>query len=186
MHKRAWKIKKRTKDHGHNLKRTCAEIRYDLKNDRTKNGMIWRTKGRKLTWQESKMKGTWKEDQKENETNGKGNQRNIRRTWKNKRKGGKLNKVNVKQRYDWRKWKDHGRKWKETDRRIKTHERNVNRNEREMARTRKKMLLYECIFVCFNIQKYKLWPPGWPRSCIPNILSVRIWTWHGGTMKGYG
>ena len=24
------------------------------------------------------------------------------------------------------------------------------------------------------------------RSCIPNILSVRIWTWHAGTMKGYG
>ena len=150
--------------------------------------MIWRKKGRKLTWQESKMKGTWKEDQKENETNGKGNQRNIRRTWKNKRKGGKLNKVNVKQRYDWRKWKDHGRKWlRETDRRIKTHERNVNRNEREMARTRKEMLLYVCIFICFlsNIHTYKLWSPWWLRSCIPNILSVRIWTWHGGTMKEY-
>ena len=46
-----------------------------LKNDRTykKNGMTWRTKGRKLKWQESKMKGTWKEDQKEKETNRKGN-----------------------------------------------------------------------------------------------------------------
>ena len=92
---------KRTKDHEHNGRK------FDmiLKNDRTykKNGMTWRKKGRKLKWQESKMKGTWKEDEKENETNGKGNQRNIRRTWKNKRKGGKLNKVNVKQRYDWRK-----------------------------------------------------------------------------------
>ena len=87
--------------------------------------------------------------------------------------------------YDWRKWKEHGRKWKETDRRIKTHERNVNRNEREMARTRQEMFLYLCIYF-FNIHTYKLWPPWWPRSCIPNILSVRIWTWHGGTMKGYG
>ena len=34
-------------------------------------------KGRKLKWQESKMKGTWKEDQKEKETNGK---REIRGT----------------------------------------------------------------------------------------------------------
>ena len=30
-------------------------------------------KGRKLKWQESKMKGTWQEDQKKKETNRKGN-----------------------------------------------------------------------------------------------------------------
>jgi len=137
------------------------------------------------------MKGTWKKDEKENETNGKGNQRNIRRTWRNRRKGGTLNKMNVKQRYDWWKWKEHGRKWKKTDRKIKTHERNVNRNEREMARTRKDVFLYLCIIYIYIFffqysHTYKLWPQWWPRSCIPNILSVRIWTWHGGTMKGYG
>ena len=174
---------KRTKDYEHILKPTCTEI----KKDRTykENGKTWRKKETKLKWQESKMIGTWKEDEKENETNGKGNQRNIRRTWKNKRKGGKWNKMNGKQRYDWRKWKEHGRKWKETDRRIKTHARNVNRNEREMARTRKDMFLYVCVLDFSNIHTYKLWPPWWPRSCIPKILSVRFWTWHGGTMKGY-
>ena len=146
-------------------------------NDRTykENGMTWRKKGRKLKLPESKMKGTWKGDEKENETNGKGNQRNIRRTWKNIRKGGKLNKVNVRQRYDWRKWKKHGRKWKDTDR----------RNEREMARTRKELLLYVCILDFFHFHTYKVWPPRWPRSRIPNSLSVRFWAWHEGTMKGY-
>ena len=178
---------KRTKDYEHNLKRICAEIRYDFKQwqDIQGNGMTWRKKGRKLKWLECKLKGTWKEDEKENETNGKGNQRNIRWTWKNKRKGGKFNKVNVKQRYDWRKWKVHGSKWKETDRRIKTHERNATRNEREMARTRKETFLCGCVFDFFQIHTYKMGPPWWPRSCIPNSLSVRFWTWHGGTMKGY-
>ena len=139
---------KRTKDYEHNFRRTCAEIRYDFKQWQDIQGKRndLKEKGRKLKWQESRMKGTWKEDEKENEANGKGNQRNTRRTWKNKRKGGKLNKMNAKQRYDWRKWKEHGRKWKETDRRISTHERNVTRNEREMAGTQKEMFLYVCAF----------------------------------------
>ena len=145
-----------------------------------------------MEWFEGKKEGNWRDKR----VKWKGHERKIRKkmrrtereirgTWKNKRKGGKLNKVNVKQRYDWRKWKEHGRKWKETDRRIKTHERNANRNEREMARTRKEMLLYVCIFVFYSIFTHINWPPWWPRSCVPNILSVRIWTWHGGTMKEY-
>ena len=79
---------------------------------------------RKMAWLEGKREGNWSYQR----VKWKGHERKMRRTEreirgtsegheKNIRKGGKLNKVNVRQRYDWRKWKKHGRKWKETDRR---------------------------------------------------------------------
>ena len=67
MHKRARKIMKRTKDHEHNLKRICTEIRYDF----------WKMTGhtRKMEWLEGKREGNWSDKR----VKWKGHERKMRR-----------------------------------------------------------------------------------------------------------
>ena len=142
-----------------------------------------------MEWLEGKKEGNWSDKR----VKWKGHERKIRKKMrrtegeitgtsegheKNKRKGGKLNKVNVKQRYDWRKWKEHGRN-------IETHERNVNRNEREMARTRKEMLLYVCICFFSIFTHIECDHHGDHGHAFRIFYLWGFWTWHVGTMKGY-